>query len=82
VCDCRKPRPGLLLQAAREHPEIDLSRSTMIGNQMSDVVAGQAVGTTTILLDPTLSTTPGIATHVAPDLSAAVRWLLEERAES
>ena len=47
-----KPRPGLLLQAAREHPEIDLSQSAMIGNAMSDVAAGRAAGTATILLDP------------------------------
>ena len=42
-CDCRKPRPGLLLRAAAEL-DIDLSRSVMIGDALSDVQAGQAAG--------------------------------------
>ncbi|MEJ2748805.1 MAG: HAD family hydrolase [Anaerolineae bacterium] len=40
-CDCRKPRPGLLLQAATDH-QIDLSRSIMIGDALTDLAAGQA----------------------------------------
>lgn len=42
-CDCRKPRPGLLLRAAAEL-DIDLPRSIMIGDALSDVEAGQAAG--------------------------------------
>ncbi len=42
-CDCRKPLPGLLLQAAADLG-IDLSRSLMIGDALSDVQAGQAAG--------------------------------------
>jgi D-glycero-D-manno-heptose 1,7-bisphosphate phosphatase len=42
-CDCRKPRPGLLLQAALEH-QIDLQRSIMIGDALSDLEAGLAAG--------------------------------------
>jgi D-glycero-D-manno-heptose 1,7-bisphosphate phosphatase len=49
-CQCRKPGPGLLLQAATEHG-IDLARSFMIGDRWSDVVAGAAVGCKTFLLD-------------------------------
>jgi D-glycero-D-manno-heptose 1,7-bisphosphate phosphatase len=49
-CDCRKPRPGLLLRAAREL-SIDLKRSWMIGDAWSDVQAGQSAGVQgTILL--------------------------------
>ena len=49
-CSCRKPRPGLLLQAARDFP-LDLSRSWMIGDAWSDVQAGQRAGVKhTILL--------------------------------
>ena len=40
---CRKPRPGMLLQAAKEH-NIDLSQSYMIGDALTDVQAGQAAG--------------------------------------
>jgi D-glycero-D-manno-heptose 1,7-bisphosphate phosphatase len=42
-CFCRKPRPGLLLQAAREL-SLDLQRSWMIGDAWSDVQAGQRAG--------------------------------------
>jgi D-glycero-D-manno-heptose 1,7-bisphosphate phosphatase len=42
-CDCRKPLPGLLQQAA-EALDIDLSRSIMIGDALSDVLAGRAAG--------------------------------------
>ena len=48
-CDCRKPKPGLLLQAAEEH-DIDLSASWMIGDQPRDVEAGKAAGCRTILV--------------------------------
>jgi histidinol-phosphate phosphatase family protein len=49
-CSCRKPLPGLLLQAAQDLA-LDLSRSWMIGDAWSDVQAGEAAGTRgTILL--------------------------------
>lgn len=48
-CECRKPRPGLLHQAAREL-EIHLGRSYMIGDGLNDVQAGSVVGCTTIWL--------------------------------
>jgi D-glycero-D-manno-heptose 1,7-bisphosphate phosphatase len=43
ICDCRKGRPGMLLQAAKDL-EIDLSRSIMIGDKLSDIEAGAAAG--------------------------------------
>ncbi len=42
-CSCRKPRPGLLLQAARAL-SLDLHRSIMIGDAISDLMAGKAAG--------------------------------------
>lgn len=42
-CNCRKPQPGLFLQAAREL-SVDLSRSWVIGDAWSDLLAGQAAG--------------------------------------
>ena len=47
TCDCRKPRPGLLLRAAAEHG-IDLPRSWMIGDSDSDVLAGRRAHCRTI----------------------------------
>ena len=49
-CDCRKPRPGMLLRAARELG-IDLKRSFMVGDRWRDIDCGHAAGCTTILID-------------------------------
>lgn len=48
-CDCRKGRPGMLLQAARDH-DIDLSSSFMIGDKLSDIEAGKAAGCRSLLV--------------------------------
>jgi D-glycero-D-manno-heptose 1,7-bisphosphate phosphatase len=42
-CACRKPKPGLLLQAAAKH-NIDLRRSIMVGDRWRDILAGQTAG--------------------------------------
>jgi D-glycero-D-manno-heptose 1,7-bisphosphate phosphatase len=49
-CSCRKPRPGLLLRAAEERA-IGLRASFMVGDRWSDVVAGQAAGCLTFLVE-------------------------------
>jgi len=49
VCDCRKPKPGLILQAAKDH-DINLSKSWMIGDGITDIQAGYSVGVKTILI--------------------------------
>jgi histidinol-phosphate phosphatase family protein len=49
-CTCRKPNPGLLWKAARDH-DIDLSRSWMVGDILDDVEAGRRAGCRTVLLD-------------------------------
>lgn len=48
-CECRKPKPGLLLKAAGEMG-IDLTRSYMIGDAATDLMAGQRVGCRTFLV--------------------------------
>ena len=48
-CDCRKPKPGMLLKAAEEF-NIDLSRSWMIGDGENDIKAGKAAGCRTVLI--------------------------------
>lgn len=50
-CDCRKPKPGLLLQAAKDF-NIDLSQSYMIGDSEQDVKAGDAAGVKASVLLP------------------------------
>lgn len=49
-CRCRKPKPGMLLEAARQR-RIDLKKSFMVGDRWSDIVAGQAVGCYTVFID-------------------------------
>jgi D-glycero-D-manno-heptose 1,7-bisphosphate phosphatase len=49
-CACRKPRPGMLLDAARAHG-IDLSRSYMVGDRWRDVEAGVTAGCNTVFID-------------------------------
>ena len=48
-CECRKPKPGMLLRAAREFGT-ELSESYLIGDNMTDIQAGAKVGCTTILV--------------------------------
>ncbi|SAL30121.1 histidinol-phosphate phosphatase family protein [Caballeronia turbans] len=50
VCECRKPAPGMLLRAAREH-RLDLSRSWFIGDILDDVEAGRRAGCRSVLID-------------------------------
>lgn len=49
-CDCRKPLPGLLMQAAAQH-DINLAQSFMIGDRWKDIAAGQDAGCQTVWID-------------------------------
>ena len=83
-CDCRKPRPGMLLQAAREH-DIDLSASWMIGDSLVDLEAAGAAGARAVhvltgygrgLVEHHASRFRAVPSHTAEDLLAAVRFIL------
>ena len=50
ACECRKPKPGALLDAARRHG-IDLSQSFMVGDRWRDIEAGQRAGVTCLFID-------------------------------
>lgn len=86
VCDCRKPRSGLLLQATREHG-LDLSASFMVGDRLTDIAAGAGAGCKTVLIRTPATDRPPIVTaqpvddSVQPDcvcdsLEAAADWIL------
>ena len=49
-CSCRKPKPGLLIEAAQAY-NIDRSASFMVGDRWSDIVAGKAAGCRTLLIE-------------------------------
>jgi D-glycero-D-manno-heptose 1,7-bisphosphate phosphatase len=78
-CDCRKPAPGLLLEAAGDL-ELDLPSSWMVGDTDADVEAGAAAGCRTILVEtPGSSHKRGGSTEPdarAPDLAGAARLIL------
>lgn len=76
-CMCRKPRPGMLFTAAREH-QINLASSWVIGDILDDVEAGRRADCSTILLDnggeTEWSMTPYRRPHyTAPDLLEAAK---------
>lgn len=68
-CPCRKPRPGLLLQAASAYG-IDLPGSFLVGDRWRDIEAGQAAGCTTLLVRRPYSG-PCCPTHEVRDLPEA-----------
>lgn len=72
-CDCRKPKPGMIIKAARELG-LDLSRSWLIGDAPRDIEAGTAAGCRTILFtEPTLDASPATAEEmrVRPNFEVA-----------
>jgi D-glycero-D-manno-heptose 1,7-bisphosphate phosphatase len=76
-CTCRKPEPGLLLEAARRW-NLDLGRSVMVGDRWSDVVAGQAAGCTAVLVKTPYSGAEGCRPdHCVKDLTEAAAWIIE-----
>jgi D-glycero-D-manno-heptose 1,7-bisphosphate phosphatase len=86
-CDCRKPKPGLLLRAASEL-DLDLSRSTLVGDKASDLVPARTVGARSVLVltgyglgewEYRRDAFPVAPDHVAEDLLGAVEWVLGSR---
>ncbi len=73
TCACRKPAPGLLLDAARDW-RIDLARSFMVGDREKDLVAGRRAGCRTILVGAQKVALP--PDFSAPDLARAADWIL------
>jgi D-glycero-D-manno-heptose 1,7-bisphosphate phosphatase len=78
-CACRKPRPGLIVDAARDGG-VDLAASFVVGDRWRDVAAGQAAGCRTVLIDCGYDEAPCPA---PPDcqvatLSEAAEWILAQ----
>ena len=82
VCDCRKPMPGLLLQAGKDM-NLDLEKCVLIGDKASDIGAGVAAGCQTILVMTGYGANEWETwhesfkpSHVAQNLLDASTWLL------
>jgi D-glycero-D-manno-heptose 1,7-bisphosphate phosphatase len=86
ACECRKPRPGLLLQAA-DRLALDLRASVLIGDAANDVLAARAVGCTAVLVKTGRGTEQldllrqgGVdGFQVAEDLAEAVEWIFSQK---
>ena len=75
-CDCRKPKPGMLMRAAREHG-LDLSRSFMVGDRWGDVAAGATAGCRTLLVNMPYSQCHRCSPdHTVADLAEAADVIL------
>jgi histidinol-phosphate phosphatase family protein len=82
-CTCRKPKPGMLLQAAREL-DLDLANSWMLGDILDDVEAGHRAGCRSILIDNggetewLLDSPLRHPDYIASDLLFAARYIASE----
>jgi histidinol-phosphate phosphatase family protein len=75
---CRKPEPGMVLQAARDFA-IDLSRSYMIGDKAADIECGRRAGTRTILVMTGYGAQQTCAPDWrTPDVTQAIRLVLDQ----
>ena len=80
ACDCRKPLPGLAYRAATELG-LDLSRSVMIGDKVTDVGLGRAIGARTVFVRTghgavEEAVAAPLADFVADDLEKAADWIV------
>jgi D-glycero-D-manno-heptose 1,7-bisphosphate phosphatase len=86
-CDCRKPKPGLLLRAAHDL-DLDLGESSMVGDKPSDLAVAIPVGARSVLVltgyglgewEYRRAHFPVVPDHVAADLLDAVQWVIARR---
>jgi D-glycero-D-manno-heptose 1,7-bisphosphate phosphatase len=78
-CSCRKPKAGLILQAAQAHG-LNVAASFMVGDRWSDIAAGAAAGCRTLLVDRPYSDRGRCAPDfVVDDLPAAADVILREQ---
>ncbi|TMC11764.1 MAG: HAD-IIIA family hydrolase [Chloroflexi bacterium] len=79
-CACRKPAPGLILEAAARWG-LDLAGSVVVGDRWRDVGAGRAAGCATVLIDRRYAERPAVgADLVAGSLRQAVPWIVRRAA--
>jgi D-glycero-D-manno-heptose 1,7-bisphosphate phosphatase len=76
-CDCRKPKPGMILDAARELG-VKLEKSFMVGDRKSDVEAGRAAGCATVFIDLGYALpAPDFPDYVAHSIAEAADLIIE-----
>ena len=70
ACACRKPEPGLIVRAAKEH-DVDPRQSWIVGDAPSDIEAGHRAGCRTILIDRSEGAESKLTPLQTPDLRAS-----------
>lgn len=91
-CECRKPRPGMLLKAAADH-RLSLDASFMVGDRITDIVAGRRAGARTVMvrsgehLAPPITTSEPLDPSIRPDhvcdtLAEAAEWIIAQPPEA
>ena len=79
ACDCRKPKPGALIDAAQRHG-LDLNRSFMVGDRWRDIEAGQRAGCRCLFVDHGYAEQQPAGSFVrVTSLSAAAEWIIENQ---
>jgi len=78
-CDCRKPKPGMILRAAREH-NVELRTSWMVGDSISDMEAGRQAGCQTVYVSSNGKPAGNAVDLVAPSLLTAAHRIRERTA--
>jgi D-glycero-D-manno-heptose 1,7-bisphosphate phosphatase len=77
-CECRKPKPGMLLEAFQRH-DIDLEHSYLVGDRWRDIGAGQAAGVRTVFIDRGYDERwPESPDAIVSDLTEATVWILAD----
>jgi len=75
-CHCRKPKPGLLHDAAAKH-DLDIETAFLIGDRWSDIVAAHAAGCQAVLIETPFSNAERCrADHTATNITSATEWIL------
>ncbi len=85
-CHCRKPNPGMIQQAASDF-SIDLNRSFLIGDKMSDIEAGHKAGCRIILvslssIEEIKKSNEVVPEEIARDLYGAVQYIIRSSADA
>ena len=79
ACDCRKPKPGALLDAAHRHG-VELEQSFMVGDRWRDIEAGQRAGCRCLFVDHGYAEQQPAGSFVrVPSLAAAAEWILSNQ---
>jgi D-glycero-D-manno-heptose 1,7-bisphosphate phosphatase len=78
ACACRKPKPGMLLNAA-ERLDLDLARSASVGDRWRDIEAARGAGVTAIHVDRHYAERAPVGAHIAvANLPEAATWIQQQ----